>query len=63
MEEWDRDVEKEPAKRIFYGEWDMPEGVGFRTRVLTRIGLLLRVSSDPTSFDNVELLDVLKRHV
>jgi hypothetical protein len=63
MEEWDSEAEREPADNIFYGEWDMPPEVGFRTRVLYSTGLLSSAGADPTSFDNVQLLDVLKRDV
>ena len=61
MEAWDSEAERDSADKIFYGEWSKSPNIGFRTRVLYETGLLSSAGANPTSFDNVQLLDVLKR--
>lgn len=63
MEAWDNETGRDAADKIFYGEWSIPQKVGFRTRVLYETGLLSSAQANPTSFDNVQLLDVLKREI
>jgi formylglycine-generating enzyme required for sulfatase activity len=47
--------------RTFFDELETPEGVGFRTRVLSQFGLLHTPGSESTAMFDADLLEVLQR--
>jgi hypothetical protein len=60
VEEYDRD-DPPPSQRIFYGEWEAPRDITFRTAVSTDYGLLRRPVDDPETPLNVALTSIVER--
>ena len=54
------DAPPEPT-RIFYGEWEAPDDITFRTAVNLQFGLISRLVGDPLSPLNVDLISLVKR--
>jgi hypothetical protein len=48
-------------QEMFFGEWEAPPRVVFRTNVLYQFGLLKNPWQDPGAMVNVKLMEVLKR--
>jgi hypothetical protein len=60
VDEYDGEESRIESSRIFYGEWDAPGDVTFRTAVSHETGLLRYPSGDPLSPLDVELVEFVE---
>jgi hypothetical protein len=60
-DEYDREEDPPPAQRIFYGEFEAPRDVAFRTAVRFDLGLFSQPADDSLSPLNVQLVSLAQR--